>query len=94
MQYEIEEQYDTFLKDIDTGLLSHELYLREDEYEDEYSHNEIDAAQVDLSKKIKQYLHDNLPDQYCVFLDWCVRVMSVELAAKREIHNYQSCIIR
>lgn len=93
MDYEIEEQYSVFLKDIGTGLLSHELYLREDEYEDEYSHNEIDDAQIKLSKRIKEYLHNNLPNQYCVFIDWCVRVMSVELASKREILNYEKHIV-
>lgn len=41
MNYEVEDQYNIFKKDIRTGLLSHELYLREDEYEDEYSHNEL-----------------------------------------------------
>lgn len=37
MNYEVEDQYNVFIKDVETGLLSHELYLREDEYEDEYS---------------------------------------------------------
>ncbi len=93
MDYEIEEQYSVFLKDIGTGLLSHKLYLREDEYEDEYSHNEIDDAQIKLSKRIKECLHNNFPNQYCVFIDWCVRVMSVELASKREILNYEKHIV-
>ncbi len=94
MDYEIEEQYCIFQKDILTGLLSHELYLEEDDYEDEYSHNEIDTAKIKLSEKIKEYLHNNFPNQYCVFLDWCVRVMSVELASKREIRNYEWYIVR
>lgn len=93
MNYEIEEQYNIFIKDIATGLLSHELYLREDEYEDEYSHNEIDRGHVLLSERIREYLHNNLPNQYCVFVDWCVRIMSVDLAKKKNISNYKYYIV-
>lgn len=93
MNYEIEDQYNTFIKDIETGLLSHELYLREDEYEEEYPHNVIDRGQVLLAERIKKYLHNNLPNQYCVFMDWCVRVITVELAEKKNISNYKSYIV-
>lgn len=93
MNYEINDQYSIFLKDLETGLLSHEIYLREEEYEDEYSHNEIDRARVLLSERIIEYLHNNLPNQYCVFIDWCVRVMSVELAEKKNISNYKGHIV-
>lgn len=27
MNYEVEDQYNVFIKDVGTGLLSHELYL-------------------------------------------------------------------
>lgn len=74
-------------------MLSHELYLREDDYDDEYSHNEIDRAHDLLAEKIKKFLHDNYPNQYCLFIDWCVRVMSVELAEKKNIRKYKSRII-
>ncbi len=93
MNYEIEDQYETFLKDIETGLLSHELYLIEDEYDDEYSHNDIDMAHVLLADRIKKYLHENYPNRYCVFIDWCVRIMSVELAEEKNIRNYKGYII-
>lgn len=93
MDYEVEDQYNIFIKDIATGLLSHELYLREDEYEDEYSHNEINRGYLLLSGRIREYLHNNLPNQYCVFVDWCVRVMSVDLAKKRNISNYKYYIV-
>ena len=85
MNYEVEDQYNVFIKDVETGLLSHELYLREDEYEDEYSHSVIDRGHVLLSERIRKYLHDKLPNQYCVFVDWCVHVMSVEMAEKKNM---------
>ena len=93
MNYEIEDQYNTFIKDIETGMLSHELYLRENEYEDEYSHNEIDRGQALLAERIKEYLHDNLSGKYCVYIDWCVRVMTVELAEMKNISNYKKHIV-
>lgn len=94
MNYEIEDQFETFCKDVETGLLSHELYLREDEYEDEYSHGAIDRGHVLLSERIRKYLHDKLPNKYCVFVDWCVRVMSVELAEKKNVSNYKNHIVK
>lgn len=94
MDYEIEDEFETFLKDVGTGLLSHELYLREDEYDDEYSHNEISRAHGLLAERIKKHLHDNYPNQYCVFIDWCVRVMSVELAEQKKVRKYESHIIK
>lgn len=94
MNYEVEDQYNIFVNDIETGLLSHELYLRKDWYEDEYSHNEIDRGHVLLSERIRGYLHNNHPNKYCVFVDWCVRVILVELAEKRNINNYKNYIIR
>ncbi|RKI83821.1 hypothetical protein D7V90_07985 [bacterium 1xD42-87] len=94
MNYEVEDQYNVFIKDVETGLLSHELYLREDEYEDEYSHSVIDRGHVLLSERIRKYLHDKLPNQYCVFVDWCVRVMSVEMAEKKNISNYKNYIVK
>lgn len=47
-----------------------------------------------LSERIRGYLHNNHPNKYCVFVDWCVRVISVELAEKRNINNYNNYIIR
>lgn len=93
MNYEIEDQYNIFIKDIETDFLSHELYLRQYEYEDEYSHDEINRGQILLSERIKEYLHNNFPNQYCLYIDWCVRVMSVELAEKKD-SNYRNYIIR
>lgn len=94
MNYEVEDQYNIFVKDVETGLLSHELYLREDDYEDEYSHSAIDRGHILLSERIRKYLHDKSPNQYCVFVDWCVRVMSVEMAEKKNISNYKNYIIK
>lgn len=94
MNYEIEDQYKIFIKDIETGWLSHELYLREDEYKDEYFHNEIDRGHVLLSERIREYLHNNFPNEYCVFIDFCVHVIAVELAEKKNISNYKKYIVQ
>lgn len=89
MEYEIEEEFEQFIQDLNSGLLSHELYLRDDEYQDEYSGNDVEEAQGILVKKIRDYLHEHNPNEYCVFVDWCVRVMSIEIAKKKEIRHYE-----
>src|SRR5699024_9042617 len=58
-------------------------YLDEDEYKDESSHNEIDECQRRLSEKIEEYLRENKPGEYIVSTGWCVFVMTVEEAKKR-----------
>lgn len=93
MDYEIEEEFKEFIADINTNELSHELYLREDDYEDEYSHNQIGEAKNELVKKIRHYLEEHHPGQYCVFIDWCVRVMDVDLAKKKNITNYMRYLV-
>lgn len=94
MDYEIEIEFEQFVKDLNSGLLSHELYLREDEWQDEYSGNDIEEAQDVLAKEIRDYLHEHNPNEYCVFIDWCVRVMSIDMAKKKEIRHYELRIVK
>lgn len=49
---ELEYEYSRFLNDMKRGE-SFCRYLDEDEYEDEYSHNEIGECQRNLRKRLK-----------------------------------------
>lgn len=50
--YEIvEDEYNQFLQDIADGSMIFGKYINESEYEDEYSHNDIDEAQDKFIEK-------------------------------------------
>lgn len=83
--YEIvEDEYSQFLRDISNGPMIFERYIDELEYEDEYSHNDIDEAQDKFIEKVREYLHENYPGKYVVSGGWCVFVMTPDRA--RESH--------
>lgn len=65
--YEIvEDEYNQFLQDITDGSMIFGRYIDESEYEDEYSHNDIDEAQDKFIEKVREYLHENYPGKYVV----------------------------
>ena len=73
----IEDEYNQFLQDMADGSMIFGRYIDESEYEDEYSHNDIDEAQDKFIEKVREYLHENYPG-------WCVFVMTPDRA--RESH--------
>lgn len=83
--YEIvEDEYSQFLQDISDGSMTFGRYIHESEYEDEYSHNDINEAQDKFIEKVTEYLHENYPGKYIVSGGWCVFVMTPDRA--RESH--------
>lgn len=83
--YEIvEDEYNQFLQDMADGSMIFGRYIDELEYEDEYSHNDIDEAQDTFIEKISEYLHENYPGKYVVSGGCCVFVMTPDRA--RESH--------
>lgn len=85
MQIEIEDEYNEFLRDMnDTGFIFG-AYMDEDEYEDEYSHNEIEEATGILEEKIRTYLHENRPGEFIVSSGWCIHVMTPDRARQSRI---------
>lgn len=65
---ELEYEYSRFLDDMKRGE-TFCRYLDEDEYEDEYSHNEIDECQRKLAEKIEAYLKKTSPASTLLRLD-------------------------
>ena len=90
---ELEYEYNLFLDDMKRGK-TFCRYLDEYEYEDEYSHNEIDECQRRFSEKIEEYLRENKPGEYIVSTGWCVFVMTVEEAKKRNMFMIEEHIVR
>jgi hypothetical protein len=82
----VEEEYQQFLQDMkEDEPMVFGRYINESEYEDEYSHNDIEDAQAELVEKIRAYLHENCPGKYIVSDGWCVFVMTPERAKESHI---------
>ena len=65
-------------------------FLMVDDYEDNYSHNEIAEAMNTLASRIRQWLHENKPGKYIVSVspDYCIFVMTVKEAQMRNVSTY------
>ena len=94
MYEELEYEFSEFKKDIDEGSLSFGRYFDEDDYEDEYSHNEIDEFKMKFEDKVKEYLHEKAPGEYVVAGGWCVFVMTIEEAKKRKMRMIEHYIVK
>lgn len=90
---ELEYEYNLFLEDMKNGKTFCK-YMDEDEYEDEYSHNKIEEYQEKLIDKIEKFLKENKPNQYIVSSGWCVFVMTIDEAKKRNMWNYEDLIVK
>lgn len=84
MANEIEYEYNQFLSDMKNPAFLSGMYMDEDEYEDEYSHNAIYEAIDVLEEKIQEYLHENRPGEFVLVSGWCIRVMTIENARSRK----------
>ena len=86
MEEIINEEYEVFLEDMNRGI-TFNRFLMVDDYEDEYSHNEIAEAMNALASRIRQWLHENKPGKYIVSvsLDYCIFVMTVKEAQMRNV---------
>lgn len=89
MEEIINEEYEVFLEDMNRGI-TFNRFLMVDDYEDEYSHNEIAEAMNALASRIRQWLHENKPGKYIVLVssDYCVFVMTVKKAQMRNVSTY------
>lgn len=94
MYEELEYEFSEFKQSIDDGSLVFGRYFDEDEYEDEYSHNQIGEFQGKFIDKVKEYLHENAPNKYVVTSGWCVFVMTIDEAKKRRIMKIEDCTVK
>ena len=94
MYEELEYEFSEFKQSIDDGSLVFGKYFDEDEYEDEYSHNQIGEFQSKFINKVREYLHEKVPNKYVVINGWCVFVMSMDEAKKRNMPKIDDYIIR
>ncbi len=91
---ELEYEFSQFKNDFGNGSLVFGRYFDEDDYEDEYSHNEIDEYQAKFIEKVREFLHENAPNKYVVTSGWCVFIMDIEEAKKRKMHRLEDYIVK
>ena len=94
MYEELEYEFSEFKRSIDDGSLVFGRYFDEDDYEDEYSHNQIDEFQSKFIDKAKEYLHEKAPNKYVITSGWCVFVMTVDEAKKRKMLKINDYIVK
>jgi hypothetical protein len=92
MWQELEDEFGLFLDDMKRNETLCR-YIDEDEYEDDYSHNEIGECQDRFIHRVKKWLHENKPGQYIVTSGWCVFVMTIDEARKRNLINWESIVV-
>lgn len=85
MQFEIDDEYNRFLKEIESNEFVFGTYMDESIHKDSFSCFDIAKMHRTLKKKISQYLHENHPNKLVVYSDFCVRVMTVEWARKNHV---------
>lgn len=93
MYEELEEEFLNFKRDVDDGSLVFGRYFDEDDYEDEYSHNQIDEYKEKFIDKVITYLHETNPGKYVVIRGWCVFIMTVDEAKKREVRRLEDLVV-
>lgn len=54
-------------------------FISYSDLEDDFSHNEIDKAQLMFMKKARNYLSLNHSGKYAMWCDWCVHITTIEL---------------
>ena len=89
----LEYEFNLFKKDVDNGV-TFCRYFDEDDYEDEYSHNEIHEFQSRFIDMAKEYLHKETPNRYIITSGWCVFVMSIEEAKRRNMKRIDNYIVK
>mgnify|MGYP003303285372 CR=1 FL=1 len=94
MYEELEYEFADFKHSFDEGSLVFGRWFDEYGYEDEYSHNEIYEYQGKFIERVKEYLHEKAPNKYVVTSGWCVFVMTVEEAEKRNMLHIEDFTVR
>lgn len=78
----IEEYLDNLKHLIETDTLAKDKcnnFIEEYQFEDEFSHNEINEIQKMFMKEAREYLSLNFPGEYAMWNDWAVHITTVEL---------------
>ena len=81
----LEYEYSRFLQELHDGSIVFGRYVDEDEWEDDYSHNEINMAKELFIEKATDYLHKNYPGKYLITDGWCVFIMTPERAKETKL---------
>jgi hypothetical protein len=91
----IDGEFESFVEKFNENKIENEKFVETDDYEFEYSHNEICEAQENFGYKVREFLKEKAPGKYCVSVDydWCVRVVSIEYAREHML-SLEECLVR
>ena len=92
-QLVIKEEYDNFVSDMEQNK-TFCTYMEEWEYEDEFSHNEIDDMRYEFENRIKEWLVANRNNQYYVLSGFNTIVSTENELIKRRLNPQYYEIVR
>lgn len=80
MKYdEVEEEFEILKDKLANGKMGdNNNFIREDDYEDEYSLDEIHRIQQSFIDLAESYLDKHYKGQYVIYRDWCVHICTVD----------------
>lgn len=95
MRYEVEHEF----KELKCKLELQEMhndkannFIVEDEYEDDYSGNEISDMQSEFLDVAREYLKENYSGQYFIQQStWCVHIVTSMFYKGRKLKYWKAC---
>lgn len=69
-------------------------FLRDYDWEDDFSHNDIWKMQEEFIIQAKKYLKKECKNKYIIYCDWCIHICSVEFFnryLKENLYRYEIC---
>ena len=89
MRFEIEPEIEDLIDMLKNNKMETDKannFIDQSDWEDEYSHNEIDEIQDEFMEEADRVLNENYKGQYVMFSDWCVHIVTKAFYKERVKH--------
>ena len=91
--YYIQTEYGNFGKPRDLYLFMKQEGIKEVTATSYYIGDPVCTTHMTI-EKVKEWLHENKPNQYIVSSGWCVFIMTIEEAKKRNMKKWEHLIVK
>ena len=94
MEEIIQEEWEEFFYQFSDATVLYQGF-DVDDYEEEYSHQEIRKAQTAFMEKVRTFLHEKYPEEFILMYSaqGCVLVMKI-CEAEKKIKHYERYIVK
>ena len=95
MRYEVKYELENLKRKLESQEMHSDKsnnFMDEDEYEDDYSGNEISDMQSEFLDVAKEYLEANYSGQYFIQQStWCVHIVTSLFYKERKLKHWKAC---